>query len=125
MALWTYRCYDDGGAPNLWTRWYDQHPEMQGSHDSVFRMLEAQPQWNNTVYTKTLPGKVIEVRLSGPIQWRVMGHYGNAQREFVVTDIGYHKGARDTPKGLKGNAALHRKLIKAGAANAHVCNRPG
>ena len=124
MVLWTFRCYDDGGVPNLWQRWYTAEPDYNGTHDSVFRILETQLQWTNTIYTVVLPGGILEVRLSGARQWRVLGYYGSARREFVVTAIGYHKGKVYTPKDLLKQAVSRRVELENGTRNAPICERP-
>lgn len=124
MALWTFKCYVDGTQPNLWQAWYDAHPEVQGSHDSIFGIIEQQPQWTNDKYTKKLSNGVIEVRLNGSPKWRIFGHYGDGRREFVVTAIGWHKGKQYKPQGVVGLAAIRRGEIESGTANAAACRRP-
>src|SRR5258707_5714549 len=84
--MWTYRCYDDGKMPDLWRRRYDAHPDGQGSHDTVFHVLEQLVQWREP-HTKILDknADVIEVRLSGKdkIEYRILGFYGKTNEEFI------------------------------------------
>lgn len=127
MAVWTFRCYDDGHEPpNLWQRWYDDHPEVHGKHDAILRIIENQPVWNNEHYTDNMPGDVVEIRVpTKQLQWRIFGHYHNAGRQqFVVTTIGWHKGKQYKPRGVVGTAALRKIEVESGAANAPICQRP-
>lgn len=125
MVLWTYRCYDDGkGPPNLWQRWYDEHPKFQGTHDTIFRMIEQQPAWTNEIYTKSFNG-VVEVRLNGSPKWRVWGYYGKAQREFVVTVVAWHKDKKYGPdKNPVSTTLIRKQEVEGGSADAPVCKRP-
>src|SRR5215510_3229512 len=91
--MWTYRCYNDGSLPNIWKSWYDNTPDVQGSHDSVFDALEQIRNWKPP-YTKILNHKreaIVEVRLSGAVEWRVFGYYGPTRMEFIVLGVGHHK----------------------------------
>lgn len=125
MAVWTFRCYDDGeGPPNLWQRWYDAHPEVQGKHDAILRIIEQQPTWTNEHYTDNMPGDIVEIRIKGRVQWRIFGHYGQQRQEFVVTAIGWHKGKQYNPKRVVAQAATLKLEIEAGRANAPPCQRP-
>ena len=125
MAIWTFRCYDDGqGPPNLWERWYNAHPEIQGTHDAKLRILEQQPIWNDPHYTDNMPGDVVEIRIKGRVQWRIFGHYGQKRYEFVVTAIGWHKGRQYNPRGVVATAGLLKLKIESGKSNAPICKRP-
>lgn len=125
MALWSFRCYDDGGDPNLWQRWYDQHPEAQGRHDAVLRIIENQPVWNNEDYTDNMPGDVVEIRVTGKVQWRVFGHYSKGERHvFVVNETGWHKGKQYKPRSVVKSSELRRIELEEGEANAVLCKRP-
>lgn len=124
MVLWTYKCYDDGGELNLWQRWYIQNPTYQGSHDGIFDIIEQQTAWTNTIYTKPLGNDLIEVRLSGPRQWRIFGFYGSKRREFVIVATGFHKDQVYEPKDIKKTAVKIIKAIKSGNMEAKDCERP-
>jgi hypothetical protein len=123
--MWKYRCYDDGGNPNLWTRWYRGTPDAQGSHDSVFEGLESMVNWRKP-WTDFIDkdARIIEVRLSGDVEWRVFGFHSGAQREFVVLGIGYHKGKVYTPHGIKRTLIIRKKEIESNPEKAKPCERP-
>jgi hypothetical protein len=123
MANWAYRCYIDGKSPNLWRRWYDAHPDCQGSHDSVFRILDTLTPWREP-QAKKLSSGVIEVRLSGTLEWRVFGFYGTKQKEFVVVSIASKKGAVYTPKDALKTAEKLMKLCQADSGKAGHCECP-
>jgi transcriptional regulator with XRE-family HTH domain len=90
--MWTYRCYDDGRKPNLWQRWYDSSPDFQGSHDSIFEMLESRVNWGPP-HAKFLDSenRIIEVRLTGKVKHRILGFYGDTRGEFIVLGTCFHK----------------------------------
>lgn len=123
--MWTYRCYNDSSAPNLWRNWYDNNPDYQGSHDSVFGMLEQQDQWREP-HAKILDKNngIIEVRLTGIVRHRVLGFYGSVRREFIVVATCHHKGEVYTPKNIRKTAAERRKRIEADIGEAPSCERP-
>ena len=102
----------------------DTTPAYQGTHDSVFGMLEQQNQWTRTVWTKRFEDGIVEVRLNGKVKWRVLGYYGDVQREFVVVLICNHKGKVYVPKGALRTAAARMNAIKAGREKAVSCVRP-
>ncbi len=126
MAIWTYRCYEDGkGTSNLWQRWYDATPGFQGKHDAVFGIIEQQPVWDDPGYTKVIGGVVVEVRMRGSPKWRVWGYYGEARREFVVTQVAWHKDKKYGPdKDPIATTKVRKKQVEQGMANAPVCRRP-
>lgn len=121
--MWTYRCYDDGKQPNLWRRWYDSNPDYQGTHDSIFDILEQQQQWKMP-WTRPLGDGLIEVRLHGKVQYRILGYYGDARKEFIVVGTCSHKGNVYTPKDAIKVAKKAMNDIKGGRANAIQCSRP-
>jgi hypothetical protein len=123
--MWKYRCYDDGGKPDLWKRWYDDHKDVQGSHDSVFDALESMVSWRKP-WTDFIDKKarIIEVRLSGDVEWRVFGFHGGAQREFIVLGTGYHKGRVYTPANVRKTAIKRKQEIEADPGKAKFCERP-
>jgi len=123
--MWSYRCYDDGKVPNLWQRWYDAHPEVQGSHDAVFHFLEQRDQWRepfSKVFDKNL--KIIEVRLNGKVKYRILGFYGSAQHEFIVVATCSHKQSVYDPPDVKMTAGKRKKEIEANPGKAQLCVRP-
>ena len=125
--MWNYRCYDDGQSPCLWKRWYanDADKAAQGSHDSVFGILEQQLQWREP-YAKLLDKNngIIEVRLSGRVQWRILGFYGDERCVFVVVAICYHKEKVYTPRDVIKTARRRKAEIQIDLGKALVCERP-
>jgi hypothetical protein len=123
--MWKYRCYDDGGRPVLWKRWYDITLDVQGSHDSVFDGLETMVNWREP-WTKFYDKgeRIIEVRLSGGVEWRVFGFYGGAPKEFVVLGIGYHKQKVYTPPDIRKTLIKRKREIEADPGKAISCARP-
>jgi hypothetical protein len=124
--MWKYRCYDDGdGSVDLWKRWYDATLDVQGSHDSVFDGLETMVTWREP-WTKFFDkeARIIEVRLSGDVEWRVFGFYGGARQEFVVLGLGYHKGKVYTPRGIKTTLINRKREIEVDPRKAVPCARP-
>ena len=124
--MWNYRCYDDGRTPSLWQRWYDQNKDKRGTHDSVFRMLEQQKQWTNTVHTKIFDKNngIIEVRLTGNPKHRILGFYGEAQREFVILGTCTHKQHVYDPPSIRKTVVSRKKEILENKLKAQVCVRP-
>jgi hypothetical protein len=123
--MWIYRCYDDGNQPNLWRRWYDSHLDTQGSHDSVFGGLETMVNWREP-WTKFFnkAERIIEVRLSGDLEWRIFGFHSGAKQEFIVLDIGYHKQGVYTPRGLRKTLVKRKKEVESDLGKAPPCVRP-
>lgn len=123
--MWLYRCYNDGGSPSLWERWYRETPDVQGSHDSVFEGLESMLSWREP-WTKFFDKKerVIEVRLSGRVEWRVFGFHSGAAREFVVLGVGYHKQRVYTPADIRKTLIKRKRDIEAEFGKAIACARP-
>lgn len=124
MVLWTYKCYDDGHMPNLWQRWYGENTAYQGTHDGVFDIIEQQEAWINPYYTKALGSDLVEVRLSGTVQWRIFGFYGAKRRQFVVVTTGNHKENVYDPRDVKKTAIKIINAIKSGTKEAKDCERP-
>lgn len=122
--MWTFSCYDAGTEPNLWREWYDDNPACQGSHDSVFDILEQRAPWAEP-HAKKLGDDVIEVRLSGSdrTEWRIFGCY-HGKLHFVVVAIGFHKGRVYSPKDIKNTAQKRVAGIKSGAIGIKACERP-
>lgn len=123
--MWTYRCYVDGGTPLLWRRWYDSHPDYQGSHDAVFDTLEQMTTWKPP-YAKLLikEHRIFEVRLNGAVRHRILGFYSGAPREFVVIATCSHKGNVYDPKGIRNQAIKRKAEIESNPGKAIACDRP-
>jgi len=125
MANWTYQCYVDGKSPNLWQRWYDDHPAARGAHDAAFDILEQLEAWRGS-NAKTFDD-IVEVKFKGGgLQHRIFGFYPKSgiRQRFVVTGTGYHKGKQYTPKDILNTCSSRRKEIEADASKAVECTRP-
>jgi|SRR3982751_1801221 hypothetical protein len=126
ISMWTYRCYDDGEATNLWRRWYDDHPDFRGSHDAIFRILEQRPQWGPP-HTKFFNKKerIIEVRLTGSPKHRILGFYPrNVRMGFTVLATCSHKQKVYVPPDIRKIVVKRMKEVLANAAKAPPCDRP-
>jgi hypothetical protein len=123
--MWNYRCYDDGGQPNLWQRWHDSNPDAHGSHESVFAGLETMVNWKKP-WTRFFDKKnrIIEARLSADLEWRIWGFHSGAQREFVVLEIGFHKDGVWTPPGIRKTLVSRKTEVERNPAKAPPCDRP-
>jgi hypothetical protein len=100
--MWKYRCYNDGRHPNLWRRWYDSNPKFQGSHDSIFEMLESRQNWGPP-HAEFLDkeNRIVEVRLTGKVKHRILGFYSDVRGEFIVLGPCIHKQGVYTPHGIR------------------------
>lgn len=109
----------------MWQRWFDGTPDAQGSHTAIFDGLEQRLQWQEP-WSKVLDknNKIIEVRITGPIQWRVLGFYGDKRNEFVVVAVCNHKGKIYSPPDIKKTAVKRKKEIEKDPGKAPSCVRP-
>jgi hypothetical protein len=123
--MWTYRCYNDGGQPNLWQRWYASNPGFQGSHDSIFAMLESRQNWGPP-HTEFLDkeNRIIEVRLTGKVKHRILGFYGDARGEFIVLGTCTHKQDVYDPPDIKNTVVTRKSEIQSNKGRAIACVRP-
>jgi hypothetical protein len=123
--MWTYRCYDDGGTPNLWQRWYDSNPNFQGSHDSIFSMLEDRQNWGPP-HAEFLDkdNRIIEVRLTGKVKHRILGFYGVTRGEFIVLGTCTHKQNVYDPPAIKDTVVIRKSEIESNQGRAIACVRP-
>jgi hypothetical protein len=123
--MWKYRYYDDGGQPNLWQRWYDLNPDFQGSHDSIFEMLESRLNWGPP-HTEFLDreNRIVEVRLTGKVKHRILGFYGETRGEFVVVGTCIHKQDVYTPHGIRDTVVDRKNEIEKNQGKAIACVRP-
>jgi hypothetical protein len=125
MVTWTYRCYDDGKAPDMWQRWYTSHAATQGKHNSVFDLVQQQQSWKLPHYKKLRGNsEVSEVILRGQVQHRIFGYLSDVPNEFVIVAIGYHKDRVYMPKDVINTAAKRRREIIANPTKAISCVRP-
>ena len=123
--MWKYRCYDDGGQPNLWQRWYDANPGFQGSHDLIFEMLESRLKWGppHTEFLDT-DNRIVEVRLTGKVKHRILGFYGDTRGEFIVLGTCIHKQHIYTPHGIRDTVVDRKNEIQKNRGRAISCVRP-
>jgi hypothetical protein len=124
--MWTYSCYDDGGQPNLWQRWYDSNLEFQGSHDAIFGMLEDRQSWGPP-HAEFLDkeNRIIEVRLTGKVKHRILGFYSEDVRgEFIVLGTCFHKQDVYTPPDIRSTVVDRKNEIKKNRGKAIACVRP-
>jgi len=126
--MWAYRCYVTSERPNLWAAWYaEQSDEVRAKHDSTFSFLEARVEWGKPHY-HPLKGKIRlgEVTLKGKVAWRIFGFRRTTDgvREFVVTDIGYHKDKVYSPHGLIARAQRRAEEIENDLSKSKPCERP-
>jgi hypothetical protein len=125
IAMWTYRCYDDGGRPNLWQRWYDSHVHFQGTHNSIFDILEQRLQWGKPhadFFDKD--NRILEVRLTGKVKYRILGFHSGARQEFVIIATCSHKQRVYDPKDIRRTAIRRKQEIAQNPARAPHCVRP-
>jgi hypothetical protein len=126
IAMWVYRCYVDGQQPNLWRRWYDAHPDYQGSHDSIFNALEQRLEWKEP-WTKFFDKKnrILEVRLNGNVKYRILGYCSSSVRmEFIVIAICSHKQQVYDPPDIRKTAVKRKAEIESDPERAVTCVRP-
>jgi hypothetical protein len=123
--MWTYRCYNDGGEPNLWQRWYEANPDYQGTHDSIFEMLESRVNWGppHAEFLDT-ENRIIEVRLTGKVKYRILGFYGEVRGEFVVLGTCFHKQNVYTPPSIRDTVVVRKNEIQSNQGRAVACVRP-
>jgi hypothetical protein len=125
LQMWQWFCYDDGEEEDLWSRWYAaSDDEHQARHDVVFDFLEARNgnEWREP-FSKKINDNLVEVRITGAVQHRLLGFFGSNQRfTFVITCT--HKQNIYDPKDAKKTAAKRKKAIEEGATNVRKSKRP-
>jgi hypothetical protein len=124
--MWTYCCYDDGKEPDLWRRWYDDNPDFQGTHDSIFEMLEDRVNWGpKQVEYLDAENRILEVRLNGKVKHRILGCYGwDVRQEFIVLGTCYHKQKVYHPHGIKDTVVRRKQEVERDLGRAPICVRP-
>lgn len=113
--MWTYWWYEDPNDPTPWQTWYSrQSNAVRGKHDSVFKFLENSPLWREP-FAKQLSNGVIEVRITGETQHRLLGFYWPREQfhfTFVLTCT--HKGRVYDPKEALRTATERIRDIRNG-----------
>ena len=126
IDVWTWHCYNDGRAGDLWARWYHaQSDRTRGQHRQVFDALEDRKDWGLPL-TKNLSKGLIEVIVKSEVQWRIFGFYGpkGVRRAFTIVLIGNHMDkVYDPPDAIK-QARKIMKDIENGKSTARPCTRP-
>jgi phage-related protein len=127
LEMWRWLCYDDKDPRGpLWSRWYcEADDSIRGRHDVVFDFLEVRNggQWREP-HTKKLGKGIIEIRITGDVQHRLLGFFGPKKDEFTFVLACTHKQNVYTPKNAKATAAKRKRAIEAGEAFVCVCDRP-
>lgn len=109
----------------MWQRWYASNPDFQGSHDSIFEMLETRMNWGppHTEFLDT-ENRIIEVRLTGKVKHRILGFYGDTRGEFIVLGTCFHKQNVYSPPGIKQAVVDRKNEIEMDQRRAITCVRP-
>jgi hypothetical protein len=123
--MWRYWWYADPKGPDPWRAWYDkQDAQVKGRHDNVFRILESRSDWREP-YAKKLHDGLLEIRLTGRVQHRLLGFcWPNTPFEFVFVIACTHKGALYKPKNALGTASQRKTELLDGSTWIKSCVRP-
>ena len=101
MAAWTIFDYLEADGSNDIRAWIDSLPiKAQVKIDVRIRFLEATPTWPPQ-YISALVGcdGIYELRVvSGGVQYRPLGFYGPARREFTLLKGAIEKGGKLEPR---------------------------
>lgn len=128
VAVWKFYCYHDGKNPDLWARWHsdDADERDRGAHAQTFDVLEKQSFWKEP-QVKTLKGGLIQIKIRGSRQWRLLGFYypKGERRSFTILSTCYHKDKRYHPNQDAIKMAGQRmKEIESGNAEVRKSARP-
>lgn len=112
---WAFRDFMDARGVNLIRRWTDTLPgAAQAKVDTIILLLQASPIWPwPQQYFSSLRGYkgIYELRAgSSGVQYRPLGCYGPAAREFTLLIGSIEKGGK-LPKGDCEAAVERSKLI--------------
>ena len=126
--MWKYYCYDNGRPDNLWSDWYHKRDEQtKAEHDQVWEMLEQlKPHQWRTPMAKYLGESLIEIRVSGNVQWRILGYYGpkGERKVFTILLICNHKQNRYQPHDAINTARKRLKMVEQNNSRVKSCDRP-
>ena len=123
--MWEWFCYNDGEQDNLWVRWYRGVDDaVQGKHDAIFDFLEVSHAHLWRPHTKKINDDIIEVRIHGDVQHRLLGFFGPQRGQFTFVLSCNHKQNVYDPPDAKKTAARRKKEIEGERASAHLCKRP-
>ena len=126
--MWKYYCYDNGRPDNLWSDWYHKRDEQtKAQHDQVWEMLEQRGshQWE-IPWAKHLGESLIEIRVSGNVQWRILGYYGpkGERKAFTILLICNHKQNIYQPHDAINTARKRLKMVEQNNSMVKSCDRP-
>ena len=126
--MWKYYCYDDGSPDNLWSDWYHNCDEQtKAQHDQVWEALEQlkSHQWEMPL-AKHLGKSLIEIRVRGNVQWRVLGYYGpkGERNAFTILQVCNHKQNRYQPHDAINTARKRLKMVEQNNSMVKSCDRP-
>lgn len=112
---WTFRDFVDGRGSNLIRKWTDTLPyAAQAKMDWIVLLLQASPVWPwPQQYFSALRGYkgIYELRAgSSGVQYRPLGCYGPAEKEFTLLIGSTEKGGK-LPKGDCEAAVERSKII--------------
>lgn len=121
-----FYCYDTNENPNLWAAWYAaQSSKVRAKHDVVLEFLEQRlgSLWR-LPHADLLGDGLIEIRITGDVQWRVLGFFGPSKFDFTVVLVCYHKGRVYTPKSAIKTAKRIMAEIETDLRKRKRCVRP-
>jgi hypothetical protein len=115
--MWTFCCLDGKSAiDNLWHDWFSQADEAaQACHEVRFSFMETRPQIEWRHYTRALGGGLIEIKIPGDVQWRLLGFFGPGANRFTFVLACHHKQKRYYPH--QDAIKLAKKLMNETKAN--------
>jgi hypothetical protein len=85
--VWSFFCYDDEEKLDLWATWYHGvDPPTQAAHDERLDSLEQRKahEWREPL-TRDLGNGLIEIKIRGSLQWRLLGCYAPLGQRHVFT----------------------------------------
>jgi hypothetical protein len=68
--------------------------------------------------------RIVEVRLSGDVEWRVFGFHTGVRQEFAVLGVAHHKGKVYAPPDIRATLIKRKKEVEADPGKAVTCERP-
>jgi hypothetical protein len=126
--VWKYYCYDNGHPDNLWSDWYHGCDEKtKAQHDQTWEILEQREphQWEMP-WTRHLRESLIEIRVRGNVEWRILGYFGpkGERKAFTVLLICHHKQKSYQPQNAIKTARKRLKEAEQNISTVKSCDRP-
>jgi hypothetical protein len=81
-------------------------------------------EWRTNQHTKKIDDDLIEIRVHGSVQHRLLGFFGPGRGQFTFVISCTHKNSVYSPKKAKKTAATRKRAIEGGTANVRACQRP-